>query len=120
MPPTERVEAGPGRPRQAARPGGRDQTRGRRLAWHLAAFPRNRRPGSRTGSWVPSGLSLNFPSGAKARIVKIVAPDPGRCTREIRGGTAGPGFFIRWAVQERRGGSKLREREKGSPASLPA
>jgi hypothetical protein len=32
MPPTERVEAGPGRPRQAARPGGRDQTRAG--AWH--------------------------------------------------------------------------------------
>ena len=46
-------------------------------------FPGNRRPGSLTGSWVPSGLSLNFPSGGKARIVKIVAPDPGRCTREI-------------------------------------
>jgi len=43
----------------------------------------------------------NFLWAEKARIVKIAAPDPGRCTREIRGGTAGPGFFMHRAIISR-------------------
>jgi hypothetical protein len=73
MPPTERVEAGPGacceqllaaavgshavapvitRPWRAAHPGGPDQTRGRRLAVASGRFPGNRRPGTGAGFWV--------------------------------------------------------------------
>ena len=37
----------------------------------------------------------NFRYKEKARTVKRVAPDPGIVSREIRGGTAGPGFFYR-------------------------
>jgi hypothetical protein len=73
MPPTERLKQGRGaccgqllaaavgshagapvitRPRRAAHPGGRDQTRGRRLAVASGRFPGTRRPGTRTGCWV--------------------------------------------------------------------
>ena len=68
----------------------------------------------------PAGLSLNFPSGGKARIVEIVAPDPGRCTREIRGGTAGLGFFMRWEVHERHGSPEDSVSEESFSASIPA
>jgi hypothetical protein len=38
-------------------------------------------------------IATDFPCEKKARIVEGVAPDLGRCNREVRGCSAGPGFF---------------------------
>ena len=84
-----------------------------------APVARSRRFAVSSAIDLANGLRRNFPWGEKARSVKFVAPDPGRCTAKYRRHGRVRIFYV-LAVHERHGGPEdSGERGEALPATNP-